>query len=88
MEKLVIRQNSVKQMVILLLTPVAVFAVTTMFLPDKFLYWTINISVVAGSFLWIIFERRTTIICDQIGCAVEKKRFWENSGKNLSFNQL
>lgn len=42
-------------------------------------YWAISIVIFAVCFLLVFFDTDTTIICDEVGCTVKRKRFWESS---------
>ncbi len=41
--------------------------------------------IFAVCFLLIFFETETTIICDEVGCIVKQKRFWESLDKSYGF---
>ncbi len=88
MEQQVFKENPIKRILIYVVGFIPVFVFTTIFMADKSLeiyYWVINIFVFAICLLLIIFEEDTTIICDEVGCTMKKKRFWQNSGKIYDF---
>ena len=51
----------------------------------EFFYWAINIITFALCSLLIIFEKDTTIICDEVGCTVNEKKFWQHFGESYGF---
>ena len=88
MNQQIFKTSPVKRILIYLFSFVAAFVFTSIFLSAerfKIFYWALNIVFFAFCFLLIIFEEDTTIICDEVGCTVKKKRFWQSSGKSYGF---
>ncbi len=80
-----IKTSPVKRILMYLFTCVVVFVLTTFFLADKTYFWVINILIFSVCFLFIVFEKDSIIVCDQNGCTVKEKRFWQSSGESYSF---
>lgn len=88
MSQRIFKTNPVKRILIYLLVFVVVFVFTTSLLKGQgfdFFYWTINIITFAVCFLLIFFDKDTTIICDGVGCTVNRKKFWQHSGESFGF---
>ncbi len=88
MNQQIFETNSVKRILIYLFSFVAVFIFTSIFLTTerfKIFYWVINATNFALCFLLIFFDTDTAIICDDVGCTVKRKRFWDRSGESFGF---
>lgn len=88
MEQQIFRESTVKRILYYAVAIVFTFIFSTVLLSGedwKTYYWALNIGVIIFCLFSLIFEKDTTIICDEIGCTVNKKKLWKTSGESYGF---
>ncbi len=90
MKQIIFKESPVARNIAFVVSFVAIFICTTIFLADDhpIFYWALNIGIFASFLIMIIFGDHTTIICDEFGCTVKRKIFWQKSGESYSFKWL